>query len=97
MRGSKTQAVEERRRGKRRRGHGIEEEEKKETATVVCVAVQFTLFWPIMFYSTITNSRVVSDLISQLISLSNVNTKTRVEPLPKSSHLYLLPMHNLLP
>lgn len=50
-----------------------------------------------MFYSTITDSTVVSsDLISQPISFSNANTKGEAEPLAASStHLVLL-MHNWL-
>lgn len=58
---------------------------------------KFTMFWLMMFYSTITDSAVVSrDLISQLISFSNVNTKGEAEPLAASSaHLPLL-MHNWL-
>lgn len=59
---------------------------------------QFTMFWPIMFYSTITDSTVVSsDLISQPISFSNVNTKGEAEPLAASSTHPLLLMHNWLP
>lgn len=47
---------------------------------------QFTMFCPIMFYSTISDSTVVSsDLISQPISFSNVNTKGEAEPLAASS------------
>lgn len=56
------------------------------------------MFWPIMFYSTITDSTVVSsDLISQPISFSNVNTKGEAEPLAASSTHLLLLMHNWLP
>lgn len=59
---------------------------------------QFTMFWPIMFYSTITDSTVVSsDLISQPISFGNVNTKGEAEPLAASSSHLLLLMHNWLP
>ncbi len=51
-----------------------------------------------MFYSTITDSTVVSsDLISQPISFSNVNTKGEAEPLAASSTHLLLLMHNWLP
>lgn len=51
-----------------------------------------------MFYSTITDSTVVSsDLISQPISFSNVNTKGDAEPLAVSSTHPLLLMHNWLP
>ena len=58
----------------------------------------FTVFCPIMFYSTITDSTVVSsDLISQPISFSNVNTKGEAEPLAASSAHPLLLMHNWLP
>lgn len=59
---------------------------------------QFTMFWPIMFYSTITDSTVVSsDLISQPISFSNVNTKGEAEPLAASSAHLLILIHNWLP
>lgn len=51
-----------------------------------------------MFYSTISDGTVVScDLISQLISLSNVNTKAKAEPLAASSAQPPLLMHNWLP
>lgn len=51
-----------------------------------------------MFYSTITDSTVVSsDLISQPISFSNVNTKGDAEPLAVSSTHLMLLMHNCLP
>lgn len=50
-----------------------------------------------MFYSTISDGTVVScDLISQLISLSNVNTKAKAEPLAASSAPAPLLMHNWL-
>ena len=45
------------------------------------------LFWPIVFYSTISDSGVLSALISQAISLSNVTTKAGVETLLKYNHL----------
>lgn len=55
------------------------------------------MFWPIMFYGTIIDSTVVSsDLISQPISFSNVNTKGEAEPLAVSSRHPLLLMHNWL-
>lgn len=70
---------------------------KQQTACHRAVA-QFTVFWPIMFYSTISDGTVVScDLISQLISLSNVNTKAKAEPLAASSAHPSLLMHNWLP
>lgn len=51
-----------------------------------------------MFYSTISDGTVVScDLISQLISLSNVNTKAKAEPLAASSAHPSLLMYNWLP
>lgn len=50
-----------------------------------------------MLYSTISDGTVVScDLISQLISLSNVNTKAKAEPLAASSAHPPLLMHNWL-
>lgn len=59
---------------------------------------QFTMFWPIMFYCWSTDSTVVSsDLISQPISFSNVNTKGEAEPLAASSAHLLPQMHNWLP
>lgn len=70
---------------------------KQQTACHLAAA-QFTVFWPIMFYSTISDGTVVScDLISQLISLSNVNTKAKAEPLAASSAHPSLLMHNWLP
>lgn len=51
-----------------------------------------------MFYSASTDSTVVSsDLISQPISLSNVNTKAEADPLEASSAHLLLLMHNWVP
>lgn len=51
-----------------------------------------------MFYSTISDGTVVScDLISQLISLSNVNTKAKAEALAASSAHPSPLMHNWLP
>lgn len=51
-----------------------------------------------MFYSMSTDSTVVSsDLISQPISFSNVNTKGEAEPLAVSRAHLLPQMHNWLP
>lgn len=80
--------------GKRKEIKG--EHLKQQTARHLAGA-QFTGFWPIMFYSTISDGTVVScDLISQLISLSNVNTKAKAEPLAASSAPAPLLMHNWL-
>lgn len=72
------------------------EDLKQQTVCHLTVA-QFTAFWPIMLYSTISDGTVVScDLISQLISLRNVNTKAKAEPLAASSAHPPLLVHNWL-
>lgn len=84
--------------GKRRRRRWENKDKRPDSLPPHSHVTQFTMFWPIMFYSTITDSTVVSsDLISQPISFSNVNTKGEAEPLAASSTHPLLLMHYWLP
>lgn len=74
--GSRCERREMTKKMRKRRGEQRTTDKRADSLPPHSHVTQFTMFWSIMFYSTISDSTVVSsDLISQPISFSNVNTK----------------------